>query len=113
MSKYAATCPLCDVHYASTDQFCLKCAYPFSGTDEEKKNFVAQLWNDLGRSPYAKRSKLVARLSLFVVGAVTLCQGMYLFITDLNQPYGLALFGGFFYMALAWYTAKKPSTPCT
>lgn len=108
MPKHTSNCPLCDVHYTTAEQFCLKCEYPFQGSKKEKKVFVVDLLDKLGRSPKAAWSRKYARFTLYIISAICLLQGFYLLMQDGTNNYGFPLLCGVLYTLLGLYTYKNP-----
>jgi hypothetical protein len=100
------TCPNCNSTVDTHVDNCLKCRYPFSGTEKEKSLFIAQQIIKVGHIDDAKGSLKTAKTTLFVIGVVNIL--LTFFSATSPIVLGLSIFIGSVFIVFGFIVEKKP-----
>ena len=101
------TCRTCKTNYEILPQICLKCGFPFAGTEKEKITFSVQQTMKKGHIAESKKHIKTARIILWVIG------GLYfvstLFHSSLERGAMIdAVITGLIFIGFGFYTYKDP-----
>ncbi len=78
MESNKITCPVCKTNYDNEPEKCLKCEYPFNGTEKEKSIFIGQQIFKKETISEAKAHIKKARIILWVIGGLFLLMSGFL-----------------------------------
>jgi len=103
-------CPTCKTDYEVYPDNCIKCGYPFSGSDKEKATFVGQQILKKGSISDTKDRIKRARTILWIIGAINVLSAFVLYN---NSPLQIVymITGsiiGLIFIGFGFLTYKKP-----
>ncbi|CAM1362024.1 conserved membrane hypothetical protein [Tenacibaculum sediminilitoris] len=109
IEKDVMNCSFCKEQIEKDVVFCSNCGHPENGTDKERAQFFAKRAMEKSKNIGAGEKIKSARNTLFVLCGIMIVYGfIYYFSTKSILDLGVNFFVALIYLALAFWSEKKP-----
>lgn len=104
------SCPTCQSNYTTEVENCLKCGYPFTGTEKEKSVFIGRQIVKKGKISETRDSIKVARMVLWAIGVINLVFAIINYTKGIEFRFDFyaSLIIAMTFLAFGLLTYKKP-----